>query len=97
MKVIRPPTKGGIHASDYINQWYRRAFPSGQLRYTFFDFYKRFRCRAYMRITFPRLPTLAHPDCKPQEVKTFLSSINDAGLGLVKREIKSIQHMPHCV
>jgi len=38
-----------------------------------------------MLITFASLPTLAHPDCKTQEVEAFLSGINNAGLGLVKR------------
>ena len=48
-----------------------------------------------MRITFARFPTPAHPDFKTQEVETSLSGINYAGLALVQREIKSIQHMPY--
>ena len=71
MEVVRPPAKSGVHASDNIFQRYRRAFPRGQLRYTIFDFRKRFRCRADMRKVFARLPTLAHPDCKTQEVETL--------------------------
>ena len=83
MEVVRPPAKGGVHAPNNIIQRYRGAFPSGQLRYTFFDFRKRFWCRADMRVALTRPTTLAHPDCKPQEVETFLSSIDDVGLGLV--------------
>ena len=62
MEVVRPPAKGGVHAPNNIIQRYRGAFPSGQLRYTFFDFRKRFWCRADMRVALTRPPTLAHPD-----------------------------------
>ena len=95
MEVVRPPAKGGVHAPDNILQRYRCALPCGPLRYTLFDFRKRVRCRADMPITFARLPALAHPDCKPQEIETFLSGINNAGLALVKREVKTIQHLSY--
>ena len=81
--------------SERLQCPYRRAFPCGQLRYTIFDFHKRLRRGAYMRKAFARLPALVHPDCKTQEVEAFLSGINDAGLGLVQREIKPIQHLPY--
>ena len=48
-----------------------------------------------MRVAVARPPTLAHPDRKTQEVEAFLSGINDAGLALVQREIKTTQHMSH--
>ena len=95
MEVVRPPAKGGVHTSYNIFQWYRCAFTSGQLRYTLLDFCKRFRCRADMRITFSRLQSLAHPYFKTQEDEAFLPCINDAGLALVKREVKTIQHVPY--
>ena len=97
MEVVRPPAKGDVHAPDNIFQRYRCALSCGQLRYTLFDFRKRFRCRTGMRITFARLPSLAHPDCKTQEVEALLSGVNDASLGLVQREIKTAQYLPHCI
>src|SRR3972149_12172996 len=90
VEVVRPSAKGGVHAPDNIFQRYWCAVSRRQLRYTFFDFRKGFRRRADMRITFARLQSLAHPDCKTQEVEAFLSGINDARLALVQREIKSI-------
>ena len=48
-----------------------------------------------MRIAFACSQSLAHPDCKTQEVEAFLSGINDVGLGLVQREVKSFQYMPN--
>ena len=95
VEVVRPPAKGGVHAPDYILQWYRCALSCGQLRYTFFNFRKGFRCRADMRIALPRPPTLAHPYFKTQEDETFLPCINDVGLALVKCEVKTIQHMSY--
>lgn len=95
MKVVRPPAKGGVHASNNIFQWYRCTFTTGHLRYTLLDFCKRFGSRTYMRVAFARPPTLAHPYFKTQEDKAFLPCINDMGLALVKREIKPIQHMSY--
>src|SRR5713226_6768876 len=95
VEVVHPPAKAGVHTSDNVLNGYRCAFPCGQLRYTVFDFRKRFRCRAYMLIAFARLPTLAHPDFKTQEIEAFLSGINNVGLSLVKREIKTFQYVSY--
>ena len=83
VEVAYPPAKAGIHVPDYVGQRYWCESSIRLLLHTFFDFCKRFWGGADMRIAFARLPALAHPDCKTQEVKTFLSGINDAGLGLI--------------
>ena len=92
VEVTHPPAQAGIHVSDDIIHRYRREFTTGQLLETCFDFCKGVFRRADMCKAFPRAPTLAHPDFKTQEVEAFLSGINTVGLGLVKREIKSMQH-----
>lgn len=95
VEIAYPAAKTGIHIPHHVTQRDWREPSIRLLLDTFLDFRKRFWRRADMRITFARLPTLAHPDGKSQEVEAFLPGINDAGLALVQREIKSIQHLPH--
>lgn len=95
MEVPHPPAKAGVHVTDNIVQRYPREFPRSLLLDTHFDFRKRFRGRAYMRILFTRLPTRTHPDFKTQEGEAFFSGVNYVRLDLVKREIKAMQHLSY--
>ncbi len=95
MEVVRPPAEGGVHTADNIVQRNGCALPCSQLLDARLDFRKRFRRRTDLRITLARLPTLAHPDFKPQEGEAGLPCIDDVGLVLVEREFKTVQHVPY--
>ena len=93
VEIVCPSTQSDIDVSDNPIQWKYCAIPCRQLCDAFFDFCKRFWRWANIRISIPGTPTRANLHFKAQEVEAFLPCIDYVGLGLIQREIKTIQNI----